>query len=188
MKRLVLLLTCALAIPVGCVQAPARIEGSLRGVELAALQHWNASGRIGVAAAESGGSGSFDWRQQGTQSAVQLRGPVGMGNLQLHLQGDEVEVTAANGESYRAEAAMQALESSLGAVIPPAKLRFWMTGQAAPGAHHWLDAAQSVLEQDGWRIEYVEYLVQEGLRLPARIVASSGATRVRIRIERWRIG
>lgn len=188
MNRLVLLLTCALAISAGCVHAPARIEGSLSGVELTALQHWNASGRIGVAAAQSGGSGSFDWRQQGTQSSVQLRGPVGMGNLQLHLQGDEVEMTATNGESYRAEAAMQELESRLGAMIPPAKLRFWLIGQAAPGAHRWLDAAQSVLEQDGWRIEYLEYLTQNDLRLPARIVASSGTTRVRIRVERWRIG
>lgn len=170
----------------GCADLPARIEGSARSVELGSLQRWDASGRIGIAASQGGGSGSFKWQQQGMESSVQLHGPVGVGSLQLHLNGDDVEVRAANGETYRADAALEELQTRLGAQIPPGKLRYWMTGQAAPGEHRWVDAMQ--LEQDGWRIQYAEYVSRDGLQLPAKIVASNGATRVRILIERWRIG
>jgi outer membrane lipoprotein LolB len=172
----------------GCATAPKRIEGVTRGVDSGALQHWDAAGRIGVAATQGGGSGSFTWQQRGMQSSVQLHGPVGVGSLQLQVSGDEIEVRAANGETYRADDAMNELQARLGAVIPPGKLRYWLIGRAAPGDYRWLDAGRSVLEQDGWHIEYSEYLAQDNLRLPAKIVASNGTTRVRILIERWRVG
>jgi outer membrane lipoprotein LolB len=171
-----------------CVSAPPRIEGSSQGIELSKLQSWHANGRIGVSAAQTGGSGSFNWAQQGMQSVVQLSGPVGIGSVQLRLNGDAVEVATGDGQTYQAQAALDELEARLGAVIPPAKLRYWLMGLAAPGEYRWLDENKSLLEQDGWHIEYGEFLNQDGVRLPSKITASSGTTRVRILVERWQLG
>lgn len=181
----ILLIVCGLS---ACVSVQPRIEGSTQGVELGKLQSWRANGRIGVAAAQTGGSGSFNWEQQGAQSSVQLAGPVGIGSVQLHLNGDAIEVATGDGQTYHAQAALDELQARLGAVIPPAKLRYWLLGLAAPGQYRWLDDNMTQLEQDGWRIEYGEFLMQDGVRLPAKITASSGTTRVRILVERWQLG
>lgn len=182
-----ILLSLFLAVA-GCATAPSRIEGSAGSAELEGLQQWRASGRIGVVTQENGGSGSFNWQQQGGDSSVQLSGPAGIGSVQLHLNGDSLEVQTGNGQSYQAQAALDELQLRLGAAVPPAKLRYWLMGLAAPGDYRWLDDAKSVLEQDGWRIEYSEFLSQNSVRLPARITAINGATRVRILVERWRLG
>lgn len=171
-----------------CVSVQPRIEGSAQGIELGKLQSWRATGRIGVAAEQGGGSGSFNWEQQGAQSSVRLAGPAGIGSVQLHLNGDAVEVATADGQTYQAQAALDELQARLGAMIPPAKLRYWLMGLAAPGAYRWSDQNMTLLEQDGWRIEYGEFLMQDGVRLPAKITASSGTTRVRILVERWQLG
>lgn len=170
-----------------CVSTPSRIEGSSQGVELAQLSQWRASGRIGVATAESGGSGSFRWQQANESSSVRLAGPAGIGAVELRLQGDAVEVATADGRTYQSQAALEELQARLGAAIPPAKLRYWLMGIAAPGEHRWNDS-KSVLEQDGWRIEYGEPLAHDGASLPGKITATSGTTRVRILIERWHLG
>jgi outer membrane biogenesis lipoprotein LolB len=65
-----------------------------------------------------------------------------------------------------------------------------MLGLAAPGEHQWSEPDASgtvVLQQEGWRIAYQRYSTEFGPRLPMRIQASSGAARVRIVIDRWRL-
>src|SRR5689334_18919270 len=46
--------------------------------DAATLESWEARGRIAVAGANGGGSGSFVWAQQGAEARVSLRGPVGV--------------------------------------------------------------------------------------------------------------
>ena len=171
-----------------CVSAPPRIEGADATMQSSNLQQWLATGRIGVAAAQTGGSGSFRWQQHDERSDVQLAGPAGIGSVELRLQGDALEVATASGETYQAQAALDELQARLGAAVPPGKLRYWLLGLAAPGPYRWLDDSNTVLEQDGWQIQYGEFLTQNSLRLPAKITATSGSTRVRIVIERWRVG
>ena len=44
------------------------------------------------------------------------------------------------------------------------------------------------LEQDGWRIDYQRYSDDAGAHVPVRIRASSGDTKVRIVVDRWKLG
>ena len=48
--------------PTGAANEPA---WAARVSQLAALDSWELSGRVGVATAKDGGSGSLDWKQQG---------------------------------------------------------------------------------------------------------------------------
>jgi outer membrane lipoprotein LolB len=163
--------------------------------DLHELQQWQASGRIGVAGPDNGGSGSFEWQQRGDRAEVQIRGPVGIGSVRLQVAGDaenpDLKLETGNGNVLESQAAWDELEVRLGATLPAGSLRFWMLGIAAPGEHRWSDAGpagEKTLEQDGWRIDYQRYSDEPGARMPMRITATSGETRVRIVVDRWRLG
>ena len=178
----------------GCANLSSRPAAPVPG-DLHELDRWQASGRIGVAGPNNGGSGSFDWQQQGDRAEVQIRGPVGIGSVRLQVAGDaanpDLKLETGNGAVLESQAAWDELESRLGATLPAGSLRFWMLGIAAPGEHRWLEsgtAGERALEQDGWSIQYQRYSDEPGAHVPVRINATSGDTRVRIVIDRWRLG
>jgi outer membrane lipoprotein LolB len=194
LSSLTLLLSIAVGMT-GCASMSSRPSGGVVPSDLRELQQWVASGRIGVAGSDSGGSGSFDWQQRGDRAEVQIRGPVGIGSVRLQVAGDaenpSVKLETGNGSVLESQAAWDELEARLGATLPAGSLRFWMLGIAAPGEHRWSEAGaggEKTLEQDGWRIDYQRYSDAPGAPVPVRINATSGETRVRIVVDRWRLG
>ena len=186
-----LLLLAGLA---GCAALSPSVPVSIP-ADLRELQRWQANGRIGVASRDNGGSGSFTWEQRGDRAEVQIRGPVGIGSVQLEVAGDtanpDLTLRTGKGDTLESQAAWDELEARLGASLPAGSLRFWMLGVAAPGEHRWLEPADSgeqTLEQDGWRIDYQRYSDEPGAHVPIRIRAVNGETRVRIVVDRWRLG
>ena len=183
-----LLLLCA-----GCAVTPKPQPGAA--VDIAQLDSWQARGRLGVSGPETGGSGSFDWQQRGDRTDLQIRGPVGVGSVRLQLRGDpanpDLKLETADGRKLESTDAWNELESRLGAQVPAGSLRFWILGLAAPGEHVWHEAAPDgsvTLEQGGWRIDYPRYSTEPGARVPVKMSASNGAARVRIVVDRWRLG
>ncbi|HEY6644162.1 lipoprotein insertase outer membrane protein LolB [Povalibacter sp.] len=177
-----------------CVSQPARPPIEIP-ANLQELARWQARGRIGVSGADGGGSGSFEWQQDGDRADIQIRGPVGIGSVRLQVQGDEmdpqVKLQTGDGVTLESQAAWDELEARLGAPVPAGHLRFWMLGLAAPGDHAWDSSAaqgEKALEQDGWRIAYQRYSSEAGTPLPVRMNATSGTTRVRIVVDRWQLG
>lgn len=177
----------------GCASAPPRPATSP--ADLRTLQYWQASGRLGVSGGSSGGSGSFEWQQQGDKADVKIRGPVGIGSVRLQVEGaaldPQVRLQTSDGKTLEAQAAWDELEARLGAAVPAGNLRFWMLGIAAPGDHLWHEAGADgvkTLEQGGWRIDYQTYSDQAGTHVPMKMRATSGAARVRIVVDRWRLG
>jgi outer membrane lipoprotein LolB len=195
MQRRISLLVPALllALLAGCAVAPGK-PGALP-ADLQDLDHWQARGRLGVSGPESGGSGSFDWQQDGDRAQVRISGPVGVGSVRLQLRGEgakpHLRLETANGQSLESDAAWSELESRLGAAVPAGNLRYWMLGLPAPGAHQWHEQNEAgvvTLEQDGWRIDYQRYSTDPGARVPVKMQAVSGDARVRIVVDRWQLG
>lgn len=179
-------------IAAGCATTPRGPgPGTAIPADLKELDRWQARGRLGVSGPESGGSGSFEWRQRGEVSDVSIRGPVGIGGVHLEMRGTDLKLQTSDGLTLQSDAAWEELQHRLGTAVPAGNLRYWMLGIAAPGEHQWHEentVGVTTLEQDGWRIDYQRFSAEPGARVPLRMTATSGDARVRIVVDRWLLG
>lgn len=196
MRRAVSWLALAMLcfIAAGCASTPPG-PGTAIPADLKDLDRWQARGRLGVSGPENGGSGSFEWRQRGDVSDVNIRGPVGIGGVHLEMRGTgstpDLKLQTSDGLTLQSTAAWDELQNRLGTSVPAGNLRYWMLGVAAPGEHQWHEEnanGVTTLEQDGWRIDYQRFSAEPGARVPMRITATSGDARVRIVVDRWQLG
>ena len=190
MSRLAWAAVVALALA-GCAAPPRAPEGGTR-PDPAILNQWSASGRMAVAAGNDGGSGSFDWAQDGTTSRLDLRGPLGAGAVRLVVTPQTLSLADGSGRVLDADVARADLQARLGADLPWGHLRYWLLGLPAPGVEATVrdqDAAPwRVIEQAGWRLAYDSFEVVGGLSLPRRLTAEREAVRVRVIVDAWRPG
>ena len=190
MSRLAWAAVVALALA-GCAAPPRAPEGGTR-PDPAVLNQWSASGRMAVAAGNDGGSGSFDWAQDGTTSRLDLRGPLGAGAVRLVVTPQTLSLADGSGRVLDADVARADLQARLGADLPWDYLRYWLIGLPAPGVEATVrdqDAAPwRVIEQAGWRLAYDSFEVVAGLSLPRRLTAEREAVRVRVIVDAWRPG
>ena len=147
---------------------------------------------MAVAAGADGGSGSFDWAQDGTTSRLDLRGPLGAGAVRLVVTPETLSLADGSGRVLDADVARADLQARLGAELPWGYLRFWLLGVPAPGVEATVfdqDAAPwRVIEQAGWRLAYDSFDVVGGLNLPRRLTAERDSVRVRVIVDAWRPG
>lgn len=187
MSRLAWAAAAALALS-GCAAPPRAPEGVTR-PDPAVLHQWSASGRMAIAAGTDGGSGSFDWVQDGATSRLDLRGPLGAGAVRLVVTPGTLSLADGSGRVLDADAARADLQARLGAELPWDHLRFWLLGVPAPGVEATVldqDAAPwRLIEQAGWRLAYDSFDVVGGLNLPKRLTAERGAVRVRVLVDTW---
>ena len=190
MSRLCWAAVVALALA-GCAAPPRAPEGVTR-PDPSVLNQWSASGRMAIAAGTDGGSGSFDWVQDGATSRLDLRGPLGAGAVRLVLTPGTFSLADGSGRVLDADAARADLQARLGAELPWEHLRFWLLGVPAPGVEATVldqDAAPwRLIEQAGWRLAYDSFDVVGGLNLPRRLMAERGAVRVRVIVDTWSPG
>jgi outer membrane lipoprotein LolB len=156
-----------------------------RALELQRAAHWQLDGRAAAALGTQGWQATLSWRQADHCAEVHLSGPFGIGALTLKQGPDGVSVNGAP----PSDAALAQLQGQLGFELPLDELRFWLLGVPDPAAAVELtrndqDRAQ-LITQGGWSIAYDKYMPVAGDVLPARVVLSRDAVRVRIVIDRW---
>jgi outer membrane lipoprotein LolB len=183
--RYVCLLMLAL-LNAACVTQPQRIGGNGTAHQTGELRSWVATGKIGVSGIEQSGSGGFTWTQRDQLAQVQVRGPVGIGALQITLSDTQMHLQASDGREYNAEQVLTELQTRLGVAVPVNQLRYWLLGIPGPGTFQWSDA-DTVLEQDGWRVVYGEWLQRGELRLPAKLTLTREQLRIVMVVQSWRL-
>lgn len=182
---------CAAPEPVAPSDRRAAAEAHQRWLE--DLTQWRASGRVAVEVPGEGWSATVLWLQRETDYRIQLSGPFGQGAVRIDGDSSGVTLRTANGRMARAPSAEQLMAQELGAQVPVAVLRYWLTGRPAPRhpvTHRLVDDAGRLLELDqaGWRVRYTEYVDSEGGALPARVDIARDDTHARFLISRWQHG
>ncbi len=152
---------------------------------------WRASGRIGVSDGKRGGSGGFEWTQDGAAIDFILRAPITGRSFRLQSGPDGACLSGLKAHPVCAFDAATLLRAELGWELPMADLRAWVLGIAAADAPARLaygpDGLPAQLVQDGWVVQYRSWHVAaRPVPMPALVVATRRPYTVRLYVERWR--
>jgi outer membrane lipoprotein LolB len=157
--------------------------------QLTTLQGWELSGRAGFVDGKDSGSGSLDWRQQGDESNLDFRGPLGAGAL--HIEGDThaLHVKTSRGDDFVTSDPEADLGERLHQPLPVFSLRYWVLGQPDPTRDFAkvTDARGELvsLDQSGWHVEYQEYAEVDGYSLPTRLTLERDQVRIKLAVSDW---
>ncbi|MDX1373985.1 MAG: lipoprotein insertase outer membrane protein LolB [Burkholderiales bacterium] len=176
-----LALACLVALG-GCAALEFERAADARGFEL--------TGRIAVRYGVEAAGGQLRWRHDRDGDEMLISSPLGQGLARIVRDGEAVTLTTADGREYRASDAELLTERVLGFRVPLAGLSDWIQGRPAPTggpvtlAHRDPQGRLELLEQAGWRIEYLAY--EDGGRLPTRLRLTYPALELRLVIAEWR--
>lgn len=119
---------------------------------------------------------------------MRVAGPFGAGALSLAGNAQAVEVQSREGRTLTEDPQGWLYERS-GWSLPLSHLRWWLRGLPAPTTAQRLefdaDGYLTLLEQDGWLLNYADYQPVAQWVLPRRLEARQGERRMRILIDRW---
>jgi outer membrane lipoprotein LolB len=161
---------------------------------LAALQaigHFELQGRLAAATATEGFSAGLRWQQQDDRASIDLSAPLGLGAAHIEQTATNLQLTTSTGQTLESAAASAELRARVGFDPPLSSLRFWILGASDPAtsAQEWLDPQQRLahLEQDGWQVDYSDYVLVREQWLPQRLSMTRGSLRLRVVIDTWRL-
>ena len=157
---------------------------------------WSFQGRVAISKGRNGGNGRIDWQQQGGAYQVSLAAPVTRQSWQLSGgAGQMVRLDGLDGGPRSGVDAGQLLLQATGWQIPVEQLAAWVRGMPATDAQaakrgYDAEGRPRVLQQGGWRIDYLDWYPQDGERpsLPRRIEAVNGDAKVRLIVDEWAVG
>ena len=198
MTRRIIVLAAVLAVLLTACVPAVRVKGDAsllqaqrsREQALAQTDHWTLQGRLGVSDGHSGGSGSFSWTQAGEHYEFVLRGPA-ISGVDFRLSGGP-EGALLEGlceGPVRGPDAEALMRKALGWVVPLHDLRAWVLGLRARGAPAELsfgaDRLPSLLQQDGWTVDYRSWDNSRQPPLPTKLYAERAPYKVRLSIDSW---
>ena len=168
---------CASVAPKpAAVESEAQIKWRQHHTQVASLDQWDISGRIGVRTADTGGSTNLRWKLDNGRDQIDLFGPFGGGRIRLDIDLDGARLRDGEGEEFFAATASQALFNATGWHVPLEVLGYWVRGVPAPGEHDIEidDAGRlTILNQQGWEITFREYAPHQEVLLPRKIRLSA---------------
>lgn len=183
-----MLRACALAAAALALGACAGLPEVIGGQR--SLVEFELAGRIAVRYGQEAASGNVAWRHASDADELLITSPVGGAVARIVRERDAVTLTSADGTEHRAADAQSLTERVLGFRIPLEGLADWVRGRPAsgPAAVTRYDAAGKLeqLEQDGWRIEYLDYESAQSGAMPTRMRLHYPGLELRLAIHEWK--
>jgi len=185
----VMLASCR-TVPVHENHGPVQSQSwETRRSQLQARDRFTLKGRVAVATGSDGFNARLRWTQEGKQTHMSLDGPLGAGGVQVTSDGSAVSIVTSRGDRLDNDAARAELTNRLGFDPPIDDLRYWVLGVPEPGhpAQESLDSQQrlATLEQDGWQIQYTDYMSVGGEWLPSKLTVQRQGVRLRLVVDGW---
>lgn len=172
----------------------AQARQATRSAWLRAHPQWSFQGRVAISQNSKGGNGRMDWQQNGESYQVALSAPITRQSWQLHATPQGARLLGLEGGERSGPDAGALLQAATGWQVPVQALSDWARGMAAAGttgeSGYNLQGQLQHLQQQGWRVEYAEWLAPQGERpaMPRRIEAAKGDAKVRLIVDQWTFG
>ncbi|UCE88221.1 MAG: outer membrane lipoprotein LolB [Pseudomonadota bacterium] len=187
-----LLAGCATA-PVSPPDAHSTAHWEARKQRLADLDRWQLTGRIAITNGYEAWQGKIRWDQQGEGYSIQLRGPLGSGQMQLTGSAREVVLRTADNQVFYSDSPEALLREHTGVSMPVRGLRYWVIGVPEPALSHdkeRIDAQGRLTElsQDDWRVQVRRYTVVQDVQLPDKLFIDKSDVSVKMVVDHWALG
>ena len=165
--------------------------------QLMAYDQWQLQGKLGFKTLDRGGSATVYWSQNQQQYQVQLKGPLGAGNVVI--EGDQTSAQMLSGDKlYRAAPSALAARFT-GLPIPVDALVWWVRGLPNPYPNPNSNLNSTVLTgliinpdgtaasfvQQGWQLTFSRYQITNAGLLPKKISGQLGDQSFKLVISRW---
>ena len=148
-------------------------------------------GRVAVNFEGRSFSSGVRWLHAAGREEVWLMTP--LGQTIAHIVSDDggATLTSTDQKQYRAASVESLTRQALGWELPLARLTWWVRGEPVPGsrpagAERDERGRLTFLDQDGWRIAFVNYPPGEHGGLPRRLDLKGAAQEIRFVIDGWR--
>jgi outer membrane lipoprotein LolB len=164
----------------------------LREQRIEAIRHWICTGRVGATNGKGSLSASMRWVQDRDGYQIRLSGPLGQGLVDVIGSGSGVSLRTGDRGTFFAPSPEVLLDEQFGWRLPVSGLRYWILGLPVPDAEvssRELDVYGRItrLEQSGWRIDYLDYILVDGVDLPSRLELLHPELSARIAVRRWQL-
>lgn len=183
-----LLVACVPAVRIKSDASLLRAQAA-RERTLAHADHWVLQGRLGVSDGRDGGSGSFSWTQDGNRFQFVLRAPITGKSFRLSGGPDGALLEGLEPGPLHGPDAETLMRKALGWEVPLGDLRAWVLGLRADSGPAELsfgaDRLPSLLQQDGWAVDYREWDTSRQPPLPKKVYAGKSPYKVKLSIESW---
>lgn len=198
MKRLATLLAIFTLLAGCAAQQPRELTEGLGNpaqwqahkVQISQIDGWQITGKLGLKTPDESGSATLQWLQRQSYFDIRLSGPLGQGASRLTGRPGATELEIANQGRYSAESPEALLEEQLGWQLPVSHLLWWVRGLPEPDSRSQLildaDSRLARLTQDEWRVDYLNYLEQDGFALPSRLKLYGKDLEITLVIKDWR--
>jgi outer membrane lipoprotein LolB len=184
----------ATALVTGCASLPAEdAVGQMAGkpASAATVTRFELSGRLAVKQGESGQYGNLRWNRSPAGQELTLLTPLGQTAAVVNQDPSGVTLVT-NQRQYRATDGDTLTREVLGYTLPVNGLAWWILGEPVPGTPAQVErrpnGTTATLTQDGWRIEYPDYVAVEGTLLPRRVLLRRDDLDIRLVIDNWQLG
>ncbi len=156
---------------------------------LANIKDFSLKGRLGVVSQKQGFSGGIEWQHHTATDNIDVFSPVGGKVANIAKTADQVVLTDQKNHQIKANDAETLTETTLGFRLPLGGLSDWAVGRPTASkiaASSWDAQGRLImLKQDGWDIDFENYLESNGTFLPTKIVLKSEKVNLKLLVEKW---
>lgn len=160
---------------------------------LSTITAWQLQGAIGIQQDSKRWSASINWQQQNASNyKIRLYGPFGAGAVELQGQPGLVTLVSNNNPKPVTSNSPEGLiAKETGWQLPVGNLYYWVRSIPAPGSASQtsLDSANrlNTLQQDGWKVQYLDYAKINGVDLPDKMLLTNPPFTIKLVIKNWQL-
>jgi outer membrane lipoprotein LolB len=168
----------------GCASVPPSPPGGTP----PSVDGWTLQGRFSVDSGDERVSGSIRWAHRGGRDELLLTSPLGQAVARIALDADGAMLELPKQAPRRAVDADALTREAFGYTLPVAGLAWWVQGRPDPARA--FDATRDgagrleELRQDGWIIQYRQYVDEPG-GYPRKLRVSREDLEIRLVADSW---
>lgn len=154
------------------------------------MTHWAASGKIGIRTEKDSHSASLFWLQNQEAYEIRIKGPLGQGGATITGDQHSAALEIPGEQPMAAGSPEELLSLRLGWQMPVKETQYWIKGIPAPGSTYdtvLYENRLAKLTQQGWDIEYKNYIEADNTSLPGRLIMTRDTLKLTLIISNWRI-